>query len=98
MSNKALADDIAVALGESFSDAIVVAFNACDDTNDALSLNQQKQVISSFMTVMLNMRDQVKRILDLDEISNVPFNNSIQGDLFPEDLLSDITHDFGEAE
>lgn len=68
-SNTSLANDISVVLSDAFSEAIVVGIRSCDDLNDPMSLLQQKQIISSCITVVLHMRDQIECILALDEIA-----------------------------
>jgi hypothetical protein len=67
--NASLANDISVALGDAFSEAIVVGIQACDDLNDPLSLLQQKQIVSSCIAVVVHMRDQIECILELDSIA-----------------------------
>lgn len=67
--NASLADDISVALGDAFSEAIVVGIQSCDDLNDPLSLLQQKQIVSSCIAVVIHMRDQIECILELDGIA-----------------------------
>lgn len=77
--NSSLAGDIAVAIGDSFSDAIVVAMRACEDLNDPLTLLQQKQIISACMSVVIHMRGQIECILDLDGIARECVGDMIDG-------------------
>lgn len=64
--NAALSSSISVALIDSFSEALVTAFAACDDENDPLSLHQQRQVVSSCMSVAIGLSTKIEHLLDLD--------------------------------
>jgi len=67
--NACLAGDITVEIGSAFSEAMIVAFEACDDQMDALSMLQKKEVLGACMTVFIDMRERVLRILELDLIA-----------------------------
>ena len=67
--NSAIAGDISVALGDALSEAIVIAFQACEDTNESLSLSQKRQIISACMIVVLDSKQKAECILDLDDIA-----------------------------
>lgn len=92
--NAALANDISVVMGEAFSDAIIVAINACDDMNDPLSTLQKKQIISACMSVVIHLRGQVECILDLDDIARECVGDADKLSL----MLSDISVETGEDE
>lgn len=74
MGNVSIAGDIAITIGDSMSECIVIAFQACDDTNDPLSLNQKRHIISACMTVVMESKDRIKTILDLDDLCSLPEN------------------------
>jgi len=67
--NQNLANDISIVMAEAFSEAAIVAIAACEDLNDPLSLLQKKQMLSSFATLMIDTRNRVQCILDLDGIA-----------------------------
>lgn len=67
--NAAVAGDISIALGDALSEAIVISFQACDDSNEPLSLAQKRQIISACMVVVLDSKQKVECILDLDDIA-----------------------------
>lgn len=67
--NAALASDISVMLAEAFSEAFIVGIKCCEDMNDPLSLLQQRQMVSACMTVMMDVRDKIQCMLDLDDIA-----------------------------
>lgn len=84
--NAALASDISVMIGEAFSEAIVVGFQSCDDMNDPLSLLQQKQIISSCMSLLLHAQSRIECILELDGIAR----DCVGSDTSLEDLYGDV--------
>ena len=92
--NSCLAGDIAIEIGDAFSEAMVVAFQACDDLSDPLSSLQKKQIVSSGISVLIDMRDKVNRIIELDGIARDCFDD-------PEkikDMFNDIEISFMESE
>lgn len=67
--NICLAGDISVEVGSAFSEAMIVAFQACDDQSDALTMLQKKEIINACMSVFIDMRERITRILELDAIA-----------------------------
>ncbi|MEI7441367.1 MAG: hypothetical protein WCK43_07030 [bacterium] len=84
--NQNLANDISVVMAEAFSEAAIVAIASCEDMNDPLSLLQKKQMLSSFATLMIDTRNRIQCILDLDGIARECMGNTSK--LY--DLHSDI--------
>ena len=89
-ANASLANDISVVLSDAFSEAIVVGIQSCDDMNDPMSLLQQKQVISSCISVVLHMRDQIECILELDGIARECVGDSDKLQMMFEDISIDM--------
>lgn len=67
--NKALAGDIVVEVMSSLSEAVVSAFQWCDDLDIPLSQEQKKQIFNAYISVVLDMRDKVRTIIELDDIA-----------------------------
>lgn len=67
--NAALASDISVMLAEAFSEAFIVGIRCCEDMDDPLSLLQQKLMVGACMTVLMDVRDKIQCVLDLDDIA-----------------------------
>lgn len=67
--NDSLANDITVLIVEAFSESAIIAIASCEDVNDPLSLLQKKQIFSSFAATLLDTRNRIKCVLDLDGIA-----------------------------
>lgn len=67
--NQALAGDITVESAVAFSDALIMAFHICDDINMPLLPEQKKHILSCSMTVIVDMRDRIKNIIELDDVA-----------------------------
>ena len=67
--NRALAGDIVVEVMTSLSDAVISAFQWCDDLNIPLSSEQKKQIFNAYVSVIMDMRERVCTIIELDDIA-----------------------------
>ena len=67
--NRALAGDIVVEVMTSLSDAVISAFQWCDDLNISLSSEQKKQIFNAYVSVIMDMRERVCTIIELDDIA-----------------------------
>lgn len=91
MGNQSLAGDIAVTLGDLMSESIIIAFQACDDMDDSLSLNQKRHIVSACMVVIMESKDRIRQILDLDSLIDTPVLNE-EDNIYP--LFEEITNEF----
>lgn len=73
--NACLSGDIATEVGTAFSEAMITAFQACDDINNPLSPLQKKEIASCYMSVFLDMRDRIHRIMELDSIARICYDD-----------------------
>lgn len=67
--NLGLAADITVETAVAFSDAIIVAFQICDDLGIPLSPEQKKHVLSASISAIIDMRERIGSIIELDDIA-----------------------------
>jgi len=74
--NKALAGDIVIEVMTSLSDAVISAFQWCDDLNISLCPEQKKQIFNAYVSVIMDMRERVCTIIELDDIARDIVGNS----------------------
>jgi predicted RecB family endonuclease len=67
--NKALAGDIVVEVMTSLSDAVISSFQWCDDLSIPLSSDQKKQIFNAYVSVIMDMRERVHTIIELDDLA-----------------------------
>ena len=96
MGNQSLAGDISVTIGDLMSESIIIAFQSCEDMDDALSLNQKRHIVSACMTVVMESKDRVRQILDFDNLCDIDLDIEQDG---VSHLFEEVTNEFeGHAE
>lgn len=85
--NAALAGDLAVESGVALSDAIISAFQTCEDLSIPLCHEQKKQIIASCVVVITDMKERFCRVIDLDDIARNCLSDRDDSDLFSDIVI-----------
>lgn len=85
MSNQGLAGDITVETAVAFSDALVTAFQICEDIDIPLSSEQKKHIISSSMSVVVDIKDRIHNIIELNNIAREILSEPLEVIIIDED-------------